>query len=221
MLNQSNPPIILLEGTDCVGKTTIIRQLQNLIPSHNLTKLSGAPGQKDNLYMRQVYTAATMLFQASHRNTWLIDRYTPSERVYGGRYRGLTAEQSTHLDWAEEEFSRRNGHIFLVVLDEAELAHRLANKSKEFPNEKHGDVATLLDIQRDYYECVAMDVRIENKWLVHGEYPLDVICENILAATGMLYAPVEREMFDLHSQPPFDRVPVNNDVVEKLVPPTL
>jgi thymidylate kinase len=214
MLDQSNPPIILLEGTDCVGKTTIIRQLQNLIPSHNLVKLSGAPGQKDNLYMRQVYTASTMLFQASHRNTWLIDRYTPSERVYGARYRNLTAEQSTHLDWAEEELSRRNGHIFLVVLDEAELVRRLDSKSRQFPNEKHGDIETLLDIQRDYFEVVSMDVRIENKWLVHGEYGVDAICQNILAATGMLVVEHEDALMSEYMDP-------DPAVVERLVPPTL
>lgn len=212
MLNQTNPPIILLEGTDCVGKTTIIRQLQNLIPSHNLTKLSGAPGQKDNLYMRQVYTAATMLFQASHRNTWLIDRYTPSERVYGARYRGLTADESTHLNWAEEELSRRNGHIFLVVLDEDVLAQRLAAKAAQFPNENHGDIATLLEIQKDYYETVAMDVRIENKWLVHGEHDLDVICHNILAAAGLVW---EDGVFKMNQIDP------DPAVVERLVPPTI
>lgn len=184
-LNLEAAPVILLEGADCVGKTTMIRRLQDLIPKHNLVKLSGDPLQRpENVYMRNVYLASTAMFHNSPLNTWLIDRYTPSERVYGKIYRGLTPEQSTHLDWAEEELSRRNGHYFLVVLNEADLATRLAKKVAEFPNERHGTVEDLIAIQ-NMYMATTPEIRIKQKWLVHGNKPLEEICLNILAATGL------------------------------------
>lgn len=190
VLNQENPPIILLEGADCVGKTTAIRRLQDLIPSHDLMKLSAAPGQKDNQYMRSVYTASTVLFHNSPRNTWLVDRYTPSERVYGTMFRGLTRDQSTHLDWAEEEMSRRNGHIFLLKVDKHTMERRLNQKREAFPNERHGDIDLLWKIQQMYDMIVREDVRIKQKWYVEACATPEEIALGILVATGMHPGPM-------------------------------
>lgn len=185
-LNQENPPIILIEGPDTVGKTTTARYLQGLIASHNLLKLSAAPGQKDNAYMRNVYRAATDLFFAAPKNTFIIDRYTPSERVYGGLYRGLTEEKSTHLRWAEEEMARRNGHVFLFLLNEEQYAERLAKRQAE-TNEKYQTVESLMRLHERYVEVVATQVAMpsERKWLVNADHPTEVLAEQILFATGM------------------------------------
>lgn len=155
MSNTFNRFGIILEGTDCVGKTTVFRALQDKIPLHMALKLSAAPKPfMTPQYMVDVHSAALEFLSKACYNHFLLDRYTISERVYGGLYRGLTFGDLHYLKEVEAGAEALGAHLFVLVADEKELARRLDAKRLESPNENHGELEDIIRVQHGYVRLV-------------------------------------------------------------------
>ena len=145
--------ILVIEGTDCVGKTSVVQELQALIPRHNMVKLSAAPEPHMNIeYMKGVYQATIDLVNAAKYNHFIFDRFTTSERVYGWKHRSQNQEDYDHLGTYEDQLAELGGYHVLLIGSRMTLEARLATKVLSHPNEAHYALEELVELQRLYLE---------------------------------------------------------------------
>lgn len=75
---------ILLEGPDCVGKTTLAKTLSIVYPDSIYIHNSNIINEKEY----KVYTGNLFKEIKSSNKDYIIDRLLPSEYIYGNIYRG-------------------------------------------------------------------------------------------------------------------------------------
>lgn len=153
---MSQRVILILEGTESVGKTSVARCLQELIPNHAYVKLSGTNGLigADRLVtLNNTFQATNALWAAMPTNHAVVDRFTMSERVYGPQYNpSLAADAYRVFDYTELVAAHHGAYQFLLVADKRAIQDRLHHKRIESPNENHGSTERLLDIQKRYMD---------------------------------------------------------------------
>lgn len=83
-------PIIIIEGGELVGKTSVVRALQDMIPYHTLIKLSGYPTstvqdmrERGAMVARQYEHFKNLIatFSNDRIRTLIFDRYSTTEKV--------------------------------------------------------------------------------------------------------------------------------------------
>lgn len=142
--------IIVIEGPDGVGKTSVAQALQALLPLSHLIKLSGAPRGVDKCsYMENVHKSLLPFFEAvADQQHVIMDRFTTSERVYGPL---CNAYYSTYLDEYETEIVFRF-RVNQIILDASidTLLSRLDCKRKLSSNEEHPDSSFIERLRNGY-----------------------------------------------------------------------
>lgn len=139
--------ILIIDGTDCVGKTAVVTALQQRIPNHNIIKLSQAPRPYMSVeYILGVARTSVELMKSAWANTFIMDRSTMSTRVYQKPDEDICAL----IGEVEEAMSLQGAHHFLLTANETTLGRNLSFKRQEFPNEDHGTVEHLAALQHDY-----------------------------------------------------------------------
>ena len=82
--------IIILEGADGCGKTSVSQLLHNTLPLSTLIKLSGAPKHVNSKeWMMEDYdSSAHFLIELGNKSHIILDRAWPSEWVYAPIFKG-------------------------------------------------------------------------------------------------------------------------------------
>lgn len=170
--------IYILEGADAMGKSTVAEELRRLVPLHNFMKLSQR-ADKCPKYMLDVYVSVVNMLHTARDNTWILDRFSPSERVYSRVFNKPNPFTHDHLAPIEGIIAP-NARVFVLTASRDTVAERLERKRLEYPNENHGDLDTIMAIDAEYYlqrnYPILNNVRIETD----GKTPRQ-IAEEILA----------------------------------------
>lgn len=155
-----NRAIIILEGADYTGKTTVSRVLQNLIPNHAYIKLSqpkDLTGQDRVEALYNTFKATAQLCEAMPNNHIIIDRFTTSEKVYGPMFKGFQLSDYESFTAVERHMARLGAHHFLLVAGDDAMRLRYQAKVREFPNEKHVDPDMAIKVQDAYLRLYQSD----------------------------------------------------------------
>lgn len=177
--------IIIIEGGEVVGKTSIVRALQDKIPYHTLLKLSGLPTSKitdmkeRGKMMEEQYNAVIpLLFSFSRQKgierTLIIDRFSTTEKVmyresfdYGNL---LKAERYAVLCQAKQVILSAPAHV---------ITQRFDNRCKASSLESQ-TLSAILDVHRRYiHESVTSP--ISTAMIVNdGSLTVDEIADKII-----------------------------------------
>lgn len=178
--------IIILEGVDSVGKTTVAKGLLDLLPLSHYLKLSGAPKNEKNAdYMKQVYRNIFPYLKFVGRSQHiLLDRFTLSERVYAPMFKGY---DPGYLDQYDDRLSKEVSIVqFLLYFESiASAIKRLEEKAKKQPNEEHPSVDTLLKIQDRYLNLYKESVFTTKLVPVNQDTTSDDIVKMIISELGL------------------------------------
>jgi thymidylate kinase len=77
-----NHPVVILEGPDAVGKTTLAQEFQRRVGARYIHMTL-----RKNLFAYQI-ASLRLALKLSYHHPVIIDRHWPSENVYAGVYRG-------------------------------------------------------------------------------------------------------------------------------------
>lgn len=116
-----NPSIIILEGVDNAGKTTLARKLSACIPGSFNWHLTWTPrlGEAMEDYMLECFNNA--IANLEQGRTIIIDRFWPSDAVYGSVFR--KGPSFDHVDLINSLRHFRAIYIYCHS-DEAIMNHR-------------------------------------------------------------------------------------------------
>jgi thymidylate kinase len=141
--------LLILEGVEAVGKTSIARELQNIIPLHTLIKFSGSPKDvNDNSYMRNIYEGCMDLFLALEKQVLILDRFYLSEMVYSQLFKNYDTDYLFDYDYWIKTYT--DAKLFYFNASDDALQERLEKKRVEFSRENHPSFDTIKRIQREY-----------------------------------------------------------------------
>lgn len=142
--------VIVLEGPDGTGKSSVARLLSDKLPLSNLIKLSGAPKEVTSAeWMQEVYWEfCHFLVLMGNRAHVILDRFAPSEFVYSPIFKGYDASYT--LQFMGMLHDHVNIHYFYLTASIDTVLARIVKKSKVQDNEKHPDKTTLEHIRDGY-----------------------------------------------------------------------
>jgi len=131
---------ILIEGCDCVGKSTVITELLKL---DDFTVEHNAAG-KSKLETKQLYEQKTINLQ--HTNNHIMDRLFLSECVYGQLYRNYYPNYIRQL-----ELKLPNVVLILITADTNVIIDRFDNKNIDIKDIDDIKIKFLEEFNRSNY----------------------------------------------------------------------
>lgn len=167
--------IIIIEGADGVGKTTVAQELQKTIPLSTLIKLSGSPKDvSQRFYMQELYYKIYPFLEfVSEEQHVILDRFTTSERVYSKLFKGYDV---SYLDEYEELLDDQMDIIQVYLsLPSEKILERIENKKTESPNEKHPSEDVLGRICGQYYHVIDKETGFTTLLLDADQSPKDIV----------------------------------------------
>lgn len=145
---------IIIEGCDCVGKTTLIEKLklkysQSIVkhffnPPKNLTKEEQHNWCKTEYFNELNYSKFPI--------TMIYDRYYFGEQIYAPKYRNY---YPNYINELEEELNKENAYLILLVANISDLHKRFDGK---FIN-----INDMEEIQKKY-NSLFQNSKIKNKY---------------------------------------------------------
>lgn len=154
---MSDRAIIILEGSEYVGKSVTAQYLNKLIPNHCFIKLSQPRANKtgrERVDSLLTTFTQTMKLCDTMDNHVILDRFTTSERVYGPLYHGFEEDVYWRFNHIESRMSYMGAYHFLLTADETEFNHRWQHKTNMFPNENHILPTEALRVQERYIKVL-------------------------------------------------------------------
>lgn len=138
-MEKHNFPIVIVEGADCQGKSTLISQLMEKHPN-NCYIHNAVVDDIKSLHENTIQAAV-----AASKEHWVfIDRLHLSEKVYGTIFRGGPSYDVDEFDKVVSSFV--NVHKILCVVDkETSLAKHAERRSKEM----FSDISRVWDMYND------------------------------------------------------------------------
>lgn len=147
-------PIIILEGQDRCGKSTLANQLANYYGPGAIKHHSSSPPKglvypdakiwEDNNY----YSLMNTFSDVSKTNAVICDRFHLGQVIYGKRYRGYP--DSMHVTDLEKLMYIRDNVFLILVLDDAhELIKRDDGNSFEKSQEDFNETASQFTTEFD------------------------------------------------------------------------
>lgn len=120
------PQLIVLEGPDCAGKTTLGMHLWNVIPQSIYWHLTSTPALNEAMYDYQV-EAMLNIERLIHNGIHVVlDRFWPSEYVYSKIFR------PQHFERAKEHWQEFHSfvlqHGIYIYCNDSEVVERHAEK---------------------------------------------------------------------------------------------
>lgn len=124
-------PIIIIEGIDGGGKSTLAQLIKELSPVPT-TILHRGP-MKGSVMDEYV----TPLLEADPDNLLIADRWHLSEVIYGLVYRGMSEVNATTLVAIEGLLTEKNATRVVVAPPIEEIRTRLKDRGEDFLQEEH------------------------------------------------------------------------------------
>jgi thymidylate kinase len=164
-------PIVIIEGGELVGKTSVVRALQDMISYHTLIKLSGLPtdtgmsmAERGNMMHKQ-YASVLKIMEHFHNHdsdrTLIFDRFVTTEKLMFPE-----SYESGGLSVFEKLASMYGAIQFVLVAHPETLQIRHRTRVNQNPLEKQS-LRNILDINNKYYDEYADKAIIDTK-LIHS-----------------------------------------------------
>ena len=180
--------IIIIEGGELVGKTSVVRALQDMIPYHTLVKLSGYPTsvvsntEERGMMVAKQYNnlgGFISVFSEDKYRTLIFDRYSTTERVmfpesfsYG---RMMSSLRLMKVMGAKQFILTAPVDILKARYDERRRHNSLENQTFH----------SIIDIHRKYVE-ESRNTPIDTTLISNdGSYTVQEIAEHIVALAGV------------------------------------
>ena len=180
--------IIILEGADGCGKTSVSRLLHNTLPLSNLIKLSGAPKHVDSKeWMMEIYdSSAHFLIELGNKSHIILDRAWPSEWVYAPIFKGYDPD---YIPTFQRSLHKQVDVHYVYLYTSPDVLHeRMMNKRAIQPNEKHPEKDTIyrvVDAYDYWYDTFKGDFTATYYRINTDElYPQQVV-EQIIEEVGL------------------------------------
>lgn len=141
--------IIILEGADGTGKSTLAREIQDQTKGSILHATYRA-----DLNMFEYHTTLMMaaFALASMGETVVLDRWAPSERVYSNVFRNGESYQTSVLIGESEVAAEDVGIILRWVYTHNEDAIENHTKNKDTRDEMYDDMTKVVEEYEDYID---------------------------------------------------------------------
>lgn len=127
--------IIIVEGAQGVGKTTVTNILRDSIPYTNLMRLTGnnTKGEEAKSQMEALFTNLLRMFRgvASHNHNFILDRFFFSDEVFAKLYKGYKVDSNTLYRKLWELTFDYDIYVFHLICSPEEMGNRLR---REKPN---------------------------------------------------------------------------------------
>lgn len=137
MINTTHPKLIIVEGLDHTGKTTLIKSLRRRIKNHKVLGLSSAnpPNGVDQLWSIQHYRSILQISEKLLHNDWTVitDRFHIGETVYGPLYRNSDTDYIWEL---EKSYYDNNPDVWLITL--VDYGNKIVSRDDGLSNESSG-----------------------------------------------------------------------------------
>ena len=141
---MNKPPIIVLEGPDAAGKTTLATYLVRAL-SANRFRATWTPALNIAMadYQKSILDNALEHIKYT-RTPFILDRHWPSEWVYGHMFRSLTQEHYRFMSSFDKTI-KENGGIYIFCSDNgvAQIERHKQNLNPEHPYSEHNYVRLL------------------------------------------------------------------------------
>lgn len=147
--------IVILEGADGVGKSTVAKMLNEQLPFSYLLKLTGAPKhvQTQDWVKRTYDSIIPFLIACGNKSHIIVDRAWPSEAVYAPLFKEYKPDYIDNLVDAIHSLAPTH-YVFMYASPET-LAFRMQVKIDSRPYEKHQDIKAIEKIQESYKQWFA------------------------------------------------------------------
>lgn len=134
-IDTLKPKIIIIEGQDRVGKTTLIKELRKNIKNYKQLSISySSPPKVDDyhIWFKNHYTKSTELFINLLDKNWtvILDRFYIGETVYGPLFRNT----DTDYIWEIDKKFENNSSVWLITI--TDYTNKLMSRDDGLSNEK-------------------------------------------------------------------------------------
>lgn len=183
--------LIIIEGPDGAGKTTLCAELQSLLPLSTLLKLSGSPKHVDTPdYMERVYRSLLPFFEhVAVEQHVILDRFCLSERVYSKLFKPY--EPSYLDDYEAKLASKLNVIQVYLEVSRPVLAERLRRKVTASPHEKHPTIEHAMRVKEVYERVLKEESKLPTLYLNADQDPPRALAERLIDRLGIRPAEME------------------------------
>lgn len=162
--------IIVVEGSDASGKTTLVNKLSEQL---NIEVVHGSSFEQAQCPQEQLY--AKFLSMIINNKNIILDRYIYSNLVYASLFKDfaiISKEQQNKLEQMLRDL--HNAKVYYLYADKEIIKQRLKERGDEYVNEDK--VESILNKYNEVIENSTLDI----KRIDTGKYNSDEIAEQII-----------------------------------------
>lgn len=158
-------PIIIIEGGELTGKTSVVRALQDMIPYHTLIKLSGIPTNRYGIEERarlvsQQYDLMVPIinkFSQGKLRTLIFDRYVLSEAILNN-----PSYRLGNMKVFDNHAKQCSVKQFILTADNEELGRRYLTRTSNNNLEKQSykSIIELNSKYKGYRDYTSIDTEL-------------------------------------------------------------
>lgn len=158
-------PIIIIEGGESTGKTSVVRALQDMIPYHTLIKLSGMPTNRYYMEERarlvaQQYDLMVPIinkFTQEKLRTLIFDRYVLSEAILNN-----SSYKLGNMKVFDNHAKQCGVKQFILTANNEELGRRYLARTSNNNLEKQSykSILELNDRYKSYKDYTSIDTEL-------------------------------------------------------------
>jgi thymidylate kinase len=152
--------MIIIEGTDCVGKTSLINQLKEYFNEYYLKHFTNPP---NNMTMQEQHEYNKKKYYDEIDNPFkkmikIYDRFHLGEMVYAPMYRGYEPD---YIEDLEEKLNYKGAMLVLLVANVDDIKKRFDGN---FIREEH-----IGEVQQRFIQAYK-DSKIQNKMILNTSH---------------------------------------------------
>src|SRR5574338_882661 len=132
-------PIIILEGADCSGKTTLAKKIADLCCGHYMHLTYRWPNKMFEYHLAAVHRAITL----SKKMPVIIDRLRASEMIYAEVYRG--GSPGPYLGRCLDRILLRYGAFYVGCIRQKDLHLNHFEDLRHKRNEMYDNITNVID----------------------------------------------------------------------------
>ncbi len=158
--------VVIIEGVDCSGKTTLIEHLRKVIRGlfWKVTDIPKIGIDADREKIKKYYWAMLAIMEHYSTINWIIDRFFPSELVYSKVKRQYEASDDLEFGDIERELKTRKHLVVYCDPGLETVVERLGTRGDDYI--VSGELKELYERYDDMYEKLTL-----NKMRVNTNLP--------------------------------------------------